>query len=99
MGNFSATSARFGIWSSVARKPALGVYDQDPFGQGEAVDVRTALRSYTIWSARQMFLEDEIGSLEPGKYADIIAVRGDVLRNIALLGRVDVVIRHGIRHK
>ena len=57
--------------SSVARKPALGVYDQDPFGQGEAVDVRTALRSYTIWSAHQMFLEDEIGSLEPGKYADI----------------------------
>jgi predicted amidohydrolase YtcJ len=35
------------------------------------VDVRTALRSYTIWSARQMFLEKKIGSLEPGKYADI----------------------------
>jgi hypothetical protein len=71
--DFSVTPfpARFGIWSSVARKPALGVYDQDPFGQGEAVDVRTALRSYTIWSAHQMFLEDEIGSLEPGKYADI----------------------------
>jgi hypothetical protein len=63
--------ARFGIWSSVARKPALGVYDPDPYGRDEAVDVRTALRSYTIWSAHQMFLEDEIGSLEPGKYADI----------------------------
>ncbi len=63
--------ARFGIWASVARKPALGIYDKDPFGSDEAVDVRTALRSYTIWSAHQMFLEDEIGSLEPGKYADI----------------------------
>ena len=63
--------ARYGIWASVARKPALGVYDKDPYGQDEAVDVRTALRSYTIWSAHQMFLENEIGSLEPGKYADI----------------------------
>ncbi len=63
--------ARFGIWASVARKPALGVYDKDPYGREEAVDVRTALRSYTIWSAHQMFLEDKIGSLEPGKYADI----------------------------
>jgi hypothetical protein len=63
--------ARFGIWASVARKPALGVYDKDPYGREEAVDVRSALRSYTIWSAHQMFLEDEIGSLEPGKYADI----------------------------
>ncbi len=63
--------ARYGIWASVARKPALGVYDPDPYGRAEAVDVRTALRSYTLWSARQMFLEDEIGSLERGKYADI----------------------------
>jgi hypothetical protein len=29
------------------------------------------LRSHTIWAARQMFLEKEIGSLERGKRADI----------------------------
>jgi predicted amidohydrolase YtcJ len=63
--------ARYGIWASVARQPLLGVYGGDPYGRAEAVDVRTALRSYTIWSARQMFMEDRIGSLEPGKYADI----------------------------
>jgi predicted amidohydrolase YtcJ len=35
------------------------------------VDVHTALRSYTRWSAHQLFLEDKVGSIEPGKQADI----------------------------
>jgi len=34
-----------------------------------------------------------------GKYADIIAVRGDVLRHIDLLQGVDIVIKHGKRYK
>jgi len=63
--------ARYGIWASMARQPMLGVYGADPYGRAEAVDVRTALRSFTLWNAHQMFLEDKIGSLEVGKYADI----------------------------
>jgi hypothetical protein len=43
----------------------------NPFGMAEAVDIHTALRSYTAWGSRQMFLENKIGSLEPGKRADI----------------------------
>lgn len=35
------------------------------------MDIRTALKSYTIWAARQMFLEKQVGSLEIGKDADI----------------------------
>ena len=42
-----------------------------PFGTAEAIDIRTALRSHTIWAAHQMFLEDRIGSIEVGKEADI----------------------------
>jgi len=37
----------------------------------ESVDVHAALRAVTIWAARQMFLETKIGSIEPGKYADL----------------------------
>ena len=33
--------------------------------------------------------------VSPGKCADVIAVKGDVLRYIALLQRVDIVIKHG----
>jgi predicted amidohydrolase YtcJ len=64
-------AARYGIWASIARQPALGVYGGDPFGRDEAVDVRTALRAATIWAAHQMFLDTKIGSIEPGKYADL----------------------------
>ncbi len=42
-----------------------------PFGTAEGVDIHTALRSYTAWGSRQMFLEGKIGTLEVGKRADI----------------------------
>ncbi len=64
-------AARYGIWSSIAREPLLGVYGGDPFGRGESVDARIALKSFTIWAAHQMFMEERIGSLEAGKRADI----------------------------
>jgi predicted amidohydrolase YtcJ len=63
--------ARYGIWSSIARQPLLGVYGHDAFGEDQSIDVKTALRSYTIWAAHQMFMEEKIGSIEAGKYADI----------------------------
>jgi len=63
--------ARYGIWSSIAREPLLGVYGGDPFGRAEAVDARAALRSFTIWAAHQTFMDDITGSLEPGKRADV----------------------------
>src|ERR1700722_10175090 len=64
-------AARYGLWASVARETAKGTYGSHPFGTAESVDIRTALRSYTVWGARQLFLEDRIGSLEIGKEADI----------------------------
>jgi predicted amidohydrolase YtcJ len=64
-------AARYGIWSSLAREPLLGVHGGDPFGRAEAVDAHAALRSFTIWAAHQVFMDDRVGSLEPGKRADI----------------------------
>lgn len=71
--DFSVTPfpARYGIWSAVARETLLGVNGKTPFGVAESVDVRTALRAVTIEVARQMFLEQKIGSIEVGKYADL----------------------------
>jgi predicted amidohydrolase YtcJ len=63
--------ARYSIWSSVARKTLNATYGSQPFGTAESIDVKTALRSHTMWAAHQMFLDDRIGSLEVGKEADL----------------------------
>jgi predicted amidohydrolase YtcJ len=64
-------AARYGLWASVERETLKGTYGAHPFGTAESVDIRAALRSYTAWGARQLFLEDRIGSLEVGKDADV----------------------------
>ena len=63
------------------------------------VDPMTAIRAATYWPSVAMKVDSQVGTVTPGKYADIIAVRGDVLRYITLLQRVDIVIKHGVRYK
>lgn len=63
------------------------------------VDPMDAIRAATYWPAVMMRAEKDSGTIVAGKYADIIAVRGDVLRHIDLLSRVDLVIKHGVRYK
>ena len=56
-----------------------------------------AIRAATHDAATAMGVGHESGAISPGKVADIIAVRGDVLRNPGLLQSVDIVIRKGRR--
>jgi imidazolonepropionase-like amidohydrolase len=63
------------------------------------VDAMRAIRGATYWPSVAMKVDGDVGTVTPGKYADIIAVRGDVLRHVALLQRVDVVVKRGTRYK
>lgn len=63
------------------------------------IDPMYAIRAATYWPSLWMGVADEVGTITPGKYADIIAVDGDVLRYISLLQDVDLVIKHGKRYK
>ena len=63
------------------------------------VPAMDALRAATFWPAVAMKVEKETGTVTPGKRADVIAVRGDVLRHVDLLQDVDVVIKGGVRYK
>ncbi|WP_194976978.1 amidohydrolase family protein [Aquiflexum lacus] len=62
-------------------------------------DPMLTIKAATYWPAVSMRVENDYGTISEGKYADIIAVRGDVLRYISLLQNVDMVIKHGKRVK
>ena len=57
------------------------------------------IRAATYWPAVLMKVNDKSGSISAGKYADIIAVKGDVLRYINLLQNVDMVMKGGKVYK
>jgi imidazolonepropionase-like amidohydrolase len=63
------------------------------------VDPMAAIRAATYWPSVLMRVDNQVGTVTEGKYADIIAVRGDVLRYIDLLQNVGMVIKHGTRYK
>jgi imidazolonepropionase-like amidohydrolase len=42
---------------------------------------------------------DKVGAIEPGKWADIIAVKGDPLQDVKLLQHVAFVMKSGVVYK
>ena len=54
-----------------------------------------ALKAATVNAADLLGLSSEIGTIEPGKSADIIAVTGDPLSDVTVLKGVDVVMARG----
>ena len=53
------------------------------------------IRAATINAAELMGWQDKVGALEPGHYADLIAVDGDPLADITVLQRVKFVMKGG----
>jgi imidazolonepropionase-like amidohydrolase len=59
-----------------------------------------ALMAATCHAAKVCGLEESVGTLEPGKYADIIGVKGNPMEDVGVLKRVKTVISMGeIKHQ
>jgi imidazolonepropionase-like amidohydrolase len=54
-----------------------------------------ALQSATVVDAQMMGWDDRIGSIEKGKYADLVAVSGDPLKDITETERMKFVMKGG----
>ena len=54
-----------------------------------------AIRSATVVTADLFGISAEAGTLEPGKLADIVAVRGNPLEDITVLRQIDFVMKSG----
>src|SRR5260370_25475302 len=57
------------------------------------------LQNATFNAARIMKLDGDLGSISPGKLADLILVNGDPAANISDIRRTTLVMKDGIVHK
>lgn len=71
----------------------------DLWVNGYGVPALEAIRAATYWPAVAMKVDKDFGTVAEGKFADIIAVKGDVMAHVDLLQRVDMVMKHGQRVK
>ncbi len=58
-----------------------------------------AIRTATVVASEHVEMADQIGTISPGKHADIIAVMGDPLKDIGELHDVDFVMKDGTVYK
>jgi imidazolonepropionase-like amidohydrolase len=63
------------------------------------LDPMYTIRAATYWPSVAMGVDKDFGTISEGKYADIIAVKGDVLRHMDLLQDVKMVVKKGKRYK
>jgi imidazolonepropionase-like amidohydrolase len=57
-----------------------------------------AIQAATLVDAKLLRMEGKIGTLRPGAFADLIAVRGDPLQNIRTLEQPVFVMKDGVRY-
>jgi imidazolonepropionase-like amidohydrolase len=54
-----------------------------------------AIQTATLHASKLLGMEDRLGTLETGRYADLIAVEGDPLKDITEMERIRIVIKSG----
>jgi imidazolonepropionase-like amidohydrolase len=77
----------------------LNAHELDVYVNQYGMTPLAALQTTTLNAADLMGWTDRVGSLEPGKWADVIAVSGDPLKDIRTLQHVSFVMKGGVIYK
>jgi hypothetical protein len=68
----------WGLHAAVTRRRADGTPGPAGWYPEQRLDVETALRGFTLGAAYAGYSEDRLGSLAPGKLADLVVVDQDI---------------------
>jgi imidazolonepropionase-like amidohydrolase len=80
-------------WTSTGREQAMAIELGNLVEYG--CSPMQAIQAATGWAAEAMSWDD-IGTLTPGKLADLVAVNGDPLKDIGVMNQVSFVLREGM---
>ncbi len=77
----------------------LNAHEVDVYVNQFGMSPLAGIQTGTINAADLMGWSDKVGTLDPGKWADIIAVDGDPLKDVKLLQQVKFVMKSGVVYK
>src|SRR5882757_7966134 len=77
----------------------LNAHEVDVYVNQFGMSPLQGIQTGTINAADLMGWTDRVGTLDPGKWADIIAIEGDPLKDVRLLQHVNFVMKSGIVYK
>ena len=77
----------------------LNAHELEVYVRDYGMSPLAALQTATLNAADLMGWSDRVGALEPGKWADVVAVKGDPLQDVRLLQHVAFVMKSGVVYK
>jgi imidazolonepropionase-like amidohydrolase len=77
----------------------LNAHEVDVYVNQFGMSPLAGIQTGTINAADLMGWTDRVGTIEPGKWADIIAIDGDPLKDVKLLQHVNFVMKSGVIYK
>jgi imidazolonepropionase-like amidohydrolase len=75
--------------------PGYGLHSEMELFETAGISPLDALRAATITAAEALHAQQDLGAIEPGKFADMVIVEADPLRDIANTRRVYRVVKSG----
>jgi imidazolonepropionase-like amidohydrolase len=95
VGRFHAAGGMVVAGTDGVRIPGFGLADELTLLTGSGLSSHAALQAATRNAARAFRLDKELGTIEPGKLADMVLLDGDPLVDIANVRRVRAVTANG----